>query len=109
MSSVFDAGGIKQTQARVIAEVFVVFFESRCNGKSHSFQSDGICDRAATVAPEEVRRQLKTMRAGKAADENGLVVELLRKGSNLLMQMIADVFTAVLDPRATVPSYWKAS
>eukprot|EP00959_Pyramimonas_sp_CCMP1952_P217989 4559103-Pyramimonas_sp.AAC.1 len=49
------------------------------------------------------------MRGGKAADDNGIVAELLRKGSDLLVRLIADVFTAVLDPRAAVPEYWRAS
>eukprot|EP00959_Pyramimonas_sp_CCMP1952_P244152 5103888-Pyramimonas_sp.AAC.1 len=49
------------------------------------------------------------MRGGKAADENGLVAELLCRGSELLMQMIAGVFAAALDPGAAVPACWKAS
>ena len=61
------------------------------------------------MTPEEIRQQLTKMQPRKAPDDNGIVAELLSNGSDLLLQMIADIFTAVLDPRTSVPGYWKAS
>ena len=40
---------------------------------------------------------------------NGVVAEFLCKGSDLLLRIIADIFTAVMNPQAIVPEYWKAS
>ena len=109
MSSVLDANGKEQTQAKDIADVFATFFESLYDGDGKEFHNHGGYDNAIAVSPEEVRSQLKKMRGGKAADENGVVAELLSKGSDLLMTTIADVFTAVLNPQATIPEYWKSS
>ena len=49
------------------------------------------------------------MKSGKAADDKGIVAELLCKRNDLMMQMIADIFTAILDPAGAVPDYWRAS
>ena len=55
------------------------------------------------MTPEEVWKQLKQMRPRRAADEHGIVVEFLREGSNTLIGMFADIFTAVLNPLETIP------
>ena len=62
-------------------------------------------DEVQPITSEEVRAQLKKMRPRKAADEGVVVAELLRCGSDLLIQLLAQVFTAVLDPRNAVPEY----
>ena len=35
------------------------------------------------------------------------MVELLKGGGQIFVQLIADVFTDVLQPKTDVPSYWK--
>eukprot|EP00973_Karenia_brevis_P033988 4690318-Karenia_brevis.AAC.1 len=47
------------------------------------------------------------MAAGKSADTNGVVVELLKHSGEGLLQVIADVFSDVLQPQAIFPEYWK--
>ena len=61
------------------------------------------------VSLEEVRMQLKQMKARKADDEHGIVAELLRCGNDFLLEMIAHIFTAIINPQAAVPEYWKSS
>ena len=61
------------------------------------------------VTVEEIWTQLKHMKSGKAADDEGIVAELLCTGNDLMMQMIAEIFTAILDPAGAVPDYWRAS
>ena len=85
------------------------FFESLYQGDGAAFHSNQPCDRIDRVTTEEIRQQLKKMRPGKSPDDNGIAVQLMRNGGDLLLQTIADIFTAVLDPMTAVPDYWKAS
>ena len=62
------------------------------------------------VTVKEIQRQLKQMTSGKAPDESGVVAELLRYSrGEMMLQVVARIFIAVLKPRAAVPDYWKAS
>ena len=58
---------------------------------------------------QRISNQLEKMKPGKAADQNGIVAELLRNGSELFLQTVASLFTDVLQPAATVLDYWQAS
>ena len=111
MSSALDRDGEEKTEAGEVAEVFAAFFEELYNGDGCTFDCAGLAsiDRVDVVTPEEVGKQLKKMKGGKAPDESGVVAELLCKGSYLLMKAIADIFTAALEPKAVIPDYWKVS
>ena len=109
MTSVLDIDGTEKTEAGDIAEVFAAFFESLYQGDGAAFHSNEPFDRIDRVTTEEIRQQLKKMRLGKSPDDNGIVAELMRNGGDLLLQTIADISTAVLDPLTAVPDYWKAS
>ena len=61
------------------------------------------------VTPEEIRAQLKTMKKNKAADDSGLVSELLGEANDALMETMPELFSAVLQPGAALPSSWKCS
>ena len=111
--AVLDKDGKQRIEQDDIADVFAEFFESPykadgTDGQSHTFHCRSV-ELVRAVTREEVRSELNKMRPRKAADESGLVSELLRSGSDLLMDMVAQVFTAVLNPQAAIPDYWKAS
>ena len=113
ISSMIDSTGTERTARHDISEVFADFFESLYHGNGEVFEATQY-DRGGDVKAErvttgEVRTQLRKMKLRKAADERGLVAELLRNGSDMLIGIIADLFSAVLIPGTTVPEYWKAS
>ncbi|CAE8597884.1 unnamed protein product [Polarella glacialis] len=56
---------------------------------------------------EEIRIQLKSMLERKAADTNNVVVEMLKSGGKELFNMLAELFTDVLDPAMEPPEFWK--
>ena len=64
-------------------------------------------DVVSSISAEEVREQLKTMARKMAADTSGVVVELIKAGSNALIETIAAVFSDVLDPKGDAPTVWK--
>ena len=111
ISSVLDQNGSEKTGNDDIAEVFAAFFESLYagNGSEHNYIHDGDLEPVDDVSVEEIRTQLKKMKSRKAADEGGVVAELLFYSSDSLLRVVADIFTAVLKPHTTVPEYWKAS
>ena len=49
------------------------------------------------------------MKKNKAADDAGLVSELLNEASDELIQTVADIFTAILKPGEEIPPAWKSS
>eukprot|EP00973_Karenia_brevis_P072582 10082551-Karenia_brevis.AAC.1 len=59
------------------------------------------------VSVDEIKRELGNMRKGKAADVNGVVMEMLLHGSDALLGMISDLFNAILQPNALPPSAWR--
>ena len=109
MSSVLDEAGEEKTDKDDIAEVFASFFESVYSGAGSEVMYQEFCGRVDAVTLEEIRLQLKKMRPRKAPDGNGIVSELLCQGSDMLIELIADIFTAVMNPQTTIPEYWKAS
>ena len=52
-----------------------------------------------------IRRQLGKMKRRKAADDGGIVAELLFEGVDILIEIIADIFSDVLNPRMAIPEY----
>ena len=92
-----------------IAEIFADFFETLHAGRGTEIMHQDEADTVEAVTVGEIRHQLAHMRPRKAADERGIIAEFLNKGSELLLQMIAEIFTAILNQRAMVPDYWKAS
>eukprot|EP00973_Karenia_brevis_P084044 11661204-Karenia_brevis.AAC.1 len=46
------------------------------------------------------------MSKGKSSDRSGIVVEMLQCGGDLLMQYLADLFTAILEANGSKPSSW---
>jgi len=47
------------------------------------------------------------MKKRKSPDCRGVVAELLKCSCTYLLQMVADVFTDILQPKSEVPAYWK--
>eukprot|EP00973_Karenia_brevis_P080777 11207229-Karenia_brevis.AAC.1 len=109
MSSVLNEQKEEKTNIEDIAEVFASFFESLYEGDAEKFTGMQEVEEVEAVSIEEVRRQLNKMRTRKSADEAGIVAELLRESSNMMLQLVADIFTAVLQPNTAIPDYWKAS
>ena len=59
------------------------------------------------VTVTEVKNALKKMGRKKAGDAAGIVVEMMQHGGGQLAEVMADLFTAVLQEKALPPDYWK--
>ena len=112
ISSMIDKEGKEVSDTKDIAEVFADFYEAlykEDNEKAYDYKIKGAVNEVSRVTPKEVRAQLKKMEKNKAADDAGIVCELLCEASSIVIEAIADLFTAILQPGAALPSSWKSS
>ena len=112
ISSIVDKDGKEVSDTKDIAEVFADFYEAlykEDSEKVYDYKVQGEGMEVSPITPKEVRSQLKKMKKSKAADDAGIVCELLCEGSETLIETIADMFTSILQPGATLPPSWKSS
>ena len=112
INSIINKEGKEVSDTKDIAEVFADFYESLYKeekDKLYDYKIEGGTQEVKPVTPEEIRAQLKTMKKNKAADDSGLVSELLGEANDALMETMAELFSAVLQPGAALPSSWKCS
>ena len=62
-------------------------------------------DNAFTMC--ELKHALKSMKRGKAQNEAFIVVNMMKDGTNSLLQCILEIFNDVLDFRDGPPSIWE--
>ena len=112
INAIINDKGKEVSGVKDIAEAFADFYEAlykECAGSAHDYSLDGEIAEEAPVQPEEVRAQLKKMKKGKAADDAGIVSELLCEASDDLIKTIAEIFTSILKPGEALPPAWKSS
>ena len=112
-----DRDGKTVTDKEGISNVFANFYEELYCRQSHGRGEEpngahplDLGQPAAEFSMTEIEAALNTMRRGKAGDDAGIVAEMIKDGSQLLLQTILDLFNEVLALReGTAPSSWKCS
>ena len=112
IGSVLGADGTVKTGRQDIADVFSDFYSELYRRKITKSMFDFSGDdsdttQAVPIQPEEVKLQLKTMSNGKSADTRGVVVELLKHSGERMLELIANVFTDILQPGGQTPDQWR--
>ena len=105
--------GVEVSDRQGIVDVFATFYEDlysrkHCPGEARNTSSStngqsGI----PPVSTEEVRRQVKKLKKGKASDSVGIVAEMLKAGGDYLLEVLARVFTSILADGEEPPQTWK--
>ena len=112
ITAVANQEGVLQEDPKSIADAFAAFYEqlysSRVPGSSTNLEGVNKIE-IPTVTTDEIRNELKLMRKKKAADQAGLVVEMLQYGSDNLFRTISLLFTALLKGDGDPPDTWKES
>jgi hypothetical protein len=100
IASVIDKHGMHQSDRQAIANVFADFYadlyahkDEELNGPLVEEETE---ERVEAFTVQEAIAQLGSMAKGKAPDASGLVVEMLRDGSNTLLRIIVDLFNDIL-------------
>ena len=116
MAAARKADGEEVNDKSEIADVFAAFYEDLYASRGHSHKDTGegsppeeAEEEVDVVTSEEVTQQLTKMAKGKAADEAGVVVEMLQKGGEKLAGIMAEVFTAIFKGQMEPPEYWTSA
>ena len=111
LGSVKDMKGKMQHSRQGIVDAFAEFYADLYQGGAgtgcSTTETGGGQETEANVSKvtkEEVAAQLQKMHKKKAADQSGLVVEMLQKGGDAVLEVLADIFNDVLfggeDPKS---------
>lgn len=104
-----DKEGVRQTDRDSIADVFADFYADLYRKRyCHSFvmpsDEDFSC---APITATEIATQLKLMTNKKCADANGIVAEILKHGTDKLLDLLCKLFNDLLKPDMEPPLAWK--
>ena len=107
-----DGGGNMTTDRDSIVEIFAKFYEdlyeSRQAEEAQELQGDGEQEAAVEPFDEiEMDEALKKIKKGRAADEKGLVAEMLKQGGENLRRVLLGLMNSVISPDAPPPKEWK--
>ena len=107
-----DKTGKVVTSRTDIANVFADFYEQLYAADVGApwqiiAVSEGDVAAFRPFAASELRVQVKKMANGKAADQEGMVAELLKACDDKALELIADLFNSVMDPNKEIPGKWR--
>jgi hypothetical protein len=93
----------------VFADFYEALYETRQSEGSEDRWASQLCSGTPPVTAAEVKECLKGMAKKKAKDAKGVVVEMLQNASTEFLDLVASLFTDVLDADADPPSTWKTT
>ena len=115
IASIMDAHSQLQTSRQNIVDVFADFYadlySSRLvfNDIATTSTSESVLNVVPDITGEEVEVQLGKMKKNKAGDDAGLVAEMLQYGCHELRDILAQLFTRILNFGTEPPESWKQS
>jgi len=84
--------------------VWSVLTDNRIQTGAH-----GDIEELPRVTLEELKALLSKMKNGKAADDQGMVIEFLKASEDDLLTILADTFTDIMNGQRGIPEYWRSS
>jgi len=104
--------GVAITEKQGIMDAFAEFYEAlyatrRIDEVIKPDMTSRECVPVQPITADEVRACLSKMAKCKAGDEQGIVVEMLQKGGDHLMQVLVELFNDILDPASMPPEQWR--
>ena len=93
-----------------ILEVFVLFYEELYSASGSAVPMGlEIYDIEVAEVRSQLKHILKNMKSGKSCAEDGLVVEMLKRCGERILDVIAALFAEIISWRGDPPDHWKAS
>ena len=113
IASMLDQHGNVQDAQKEIANVFADFYAGLYRSRRDRVEPSSPTELASSTIPDitkdEIKDALKNMAKKKAPDRNGIVVEMLQAGSDVLLEVVAKTFNDVLHNSVMTPESWKLS
>ena len=91
-----DEHGHKHSDQAGIAEVFASFYEKLYTGKKTVKGPDTARTQLQPFTQKELTEALKKMSKEKAADDSGIVAEMLKPGNSALFDAILNLFNDIV-------------
>ena len=107
IGAVRDEFGQLKADRQDIADAFADFYGKLYASRVAEVEAPvlAVNTRVKLITTWEITSMLASMANRKSADIKGVVVELLKHGSERILQLIAFVFNDILDPMAEPPEY----
>ena len=102
-----DEHGHKHSDQDGIAEVFASFHEKLYTGQKTVKGPDTARTQLQPFTQKELTEALTKMSKGKAADDSGIVAEMLKQGNSALVDAILNLFNDIVVGGQGIPSRWK--
>ena len=102
-----DERGHKHSDQAGIAEVFASFYEKLYTGQKTVKGPDTARTQLQPFTQKELTEALKKMSKEKAADDSGIVAEMLKQGNSALLDAILNLFNDIVVGGQGIPSRWK--
>ena len=102
-----DERGHKHSDQAGIAEVFASFYEKLYTGQKTVKGPDTARTQQQPLTKKELTEALNKMSKGKAADDSGIVAEMLKQGNSALLDAILNLFNDIVVGGQGIPSRWK--
>ena len=102
-----DEHGHKHSDQDGIAEVFASFYEKLYTGRKTVKGPDTARTQLQPFTRKELTDALSRMSKGKAADDSGIVAEMLKQGNKALLDAILNLFNDIVVGGQGIPSKWK--
>ena len=102
-----DEHGHKHSDQDGIAEVFASFYEKLYTGRKTVKGPVTARTQLKPFTREELTDALSKMSKGKAADDSGIVAEMLKHGNKALLDAILNLFNDIVVGGQGIPSKWK--
>ena len=111
IASIVNKHGQTVTERKSIVDVFAKFYEDLYARRTPTDYGAAVVDEDAQIVftMAELIDALKRMKNGKAQDDQGVVAEMIKHGSEELWQLILDLFNDVLSPIMEPPDSWRHS
>ena len=102
-----DEHGHKHSDQDGIAEVFASFYEKLYTGRKIVKGPDTARTQLQPFTRKELPDALSRMSKGKAADDSGIVAEMLKQGNKTLLDAVLNLFNDIVVGGKGIPSKWK--
>jgi hypothetical protein len=111
LSSILDDTGKLHTSEQDILNVFATFYEhlymSKCVGGGSEHEHDCNLTEVEDITTDEIEKQIKQLRNDKAADQKGIIAEMMKQSGERFMEVVADLFNDIIQLRGGVPETWR--
>ena len=108
IASMLTGDGREVHERQSIADVFASFYGELFSDETRTpvTMENSDCDNIVDFLLEELKVALKSLKTGKATDDNNICAEMLKFGGEKLCTVMLENFNDVIKPTSSIPREW---